>query len=170
MFTKILNNDTIRSVRYVYLCTHRGKIEIEIENLPLGEKMKRFFSASLKYFRNTDIFLLAIGLIASVYGIVLIASTTGSFGSSQCIIQIAATIIGIGLFVLLSLIDIDIFADKSKWIYVFCILFICTLIPWGVADDTGNKAWLRFGSVGIQPAEIVKVPYAIVLSKILVQS
>ena len=132
--------------------------------------MKRFFFASLQYFKKTDSFLLIISLISSIYGIILIGSSTGSFSSSQSIIQIAATIIGIGLFVMFSLIDIDIFADKSKWMYVFCILFICTLIPWGVADNTGNRAWLRFGAVGVQPAEIVKIPYAIVLAKTLIQA
>ena len=32
------------------------------------------------------------------------------------------------------------------------------------ADETGNRAWIRFGSIGIQPAELGKVLFILTLS------
>ena len=82
-------------------------------------------------------------------------------------IQTAALILGVFLYVLFSLIDLDMIADKSKMLYVMSILFISTLFIWGISGNTGNRAWLRFGSIGIQPSEIVKIPYTIIMGKMI---
>lgn len=96
----------------------------------------------------------------------LISSATHSYGSSQyVIIQSAAVILGILLFIVFTIIDIDIIASKWKWLFAFNILFICTLFVWGESGDTVNKGWLRFGPIGIQPAEIVKITFIILLAK-----
>ncbi|MBQ8974412.1 MAG: rod shape-determining protein RodA [Oscillospiraceae bacterium] len=132
--------------------------------------MKRFLKWFRGYIKATDKLLFLLCVIASLYGIVLIASSTGGFSSSQTIIQIVATVLGIGIFILVSSIDTDTFTDNSRIIYILSVALILTLIKWGVQDDTGNRAWLRFGSVGIQPAEIVKVTYAIVLVKVFISA
>ena len=111
--------------------------------------------------------LLALCVLSSIYGIILIKSATRSIsGSSNVYIQIVSLIIGVGLFILFSILDIDTIADKSKILYVLSILFISTLFIWGY-EGGGNRAWLRFGSIGIQPAEVVKIPYTIILAKMI---
>lgn len=129
--------------------------------------VKKRLEAIVKYTQETDMILLILCVISSVYGIVLISSATRNTGSNDLYIQIVALIIGIGLFVLFSLLDVDTIADRSKVLYVISLLFIATLFIWGVEDNTGNKAWLRFGTIGIQPAEVVKIPFTIILAKMI---
>lgn len=112
--------------------------------------------------------LLSLCIFSAVYGIILIYSSTKNMsGSSYVYTQVVSLIIGIGLYILFSLLDIDTIADKSKILYVLSILFISTLFIWGVEGNSGNKAWLRFGGIGIQPAEVVKIPFTIILAKMI---
>ncbi len=130
--------------------------------------MKRKLDAILKYIRESDMLLLALCLISTGYGMVLIKSATNHLEyTSTLYVQAVALVIGLGLYILFSLMDIDTIADKSKILYAVSILFISTLFIWGVEGDTGNKAWLRFGSIGIQPAELVKIPFTIILAKMI---
>nr|MCR4804606.1 FtsW/RodA/SpoVE family cell cycle protein [Clostridia bacterium] len=55
-----------------------------------------------------------------------------------------------------------------KWIllYLFSVVLILLLrTPLGYEDETGNRAWLRFFNIGIQPSEVVKVLFIIVMAK-----
>ena len=125
--------------------------------------VRRFFSSIVKYLRETDMLLLALCVISSVYGLVLIKSTTMGSGGNEMVVQSAALIIGVVFYVVFSLIDIDIMADKPKTLIVVSLLFIATLIPWGV-NTNGNRAWLRFAGIGVQPAEVVKIPFTIIIA------
>ncbi len=130
--------------------------------------MKKKLDAILKYTKESDMLLLSLCIVSTIYGIILIRSATLRMsGNTDVYIQIISLIIGIGLFILFSILDIDTIADKSKILYVLSILFISTLFIWGYDGGTGNKAWLRFGGIGIQPAEVVKIPYTIILAKII---
>ncbi len=130
-------------------------------------KIKKIFSAIFGYLKNSDTFLLALCLISTVFGIVLISSATRSYGThSYVIVQTGALCIGLILYFLFSVIDIELIAEKWKLLFFISVLLICLLFPFGVAGDSGNKSWLRFGSIGIQPSEIVKVPFIILLAKL----
>lgn len=129
--------------------------------------MKKKLDAILKYTKESDMLLLALCIFSSIYGIILIKSATrNAAGSSDLYTQVISLIIGVGLFILFSILDIDTIADKSKMLYVLSILFISTLFIWG-QESGGNRAWLRFGSIGLQPSEIVKIPYTIILAKMI---
>ncbi|SHH48152.1 rod shape determining protein RodA [Sporobacter termitidis DSM 10068] len=129
--------------------------------------MKRRFDAVSKYIRESDMYLLILCVISSIYGIILIYSATRSQDTNTNVyIQIVSLVLGIGLYVLFSLLDVDTIADRAKILYVLSILFIATLFIWGT-EINGNRAWLRFGSFGVQPAEIVKIPYTIILAKMI---
>jgi rod shape determining protein RodA len=130
--------------------------------------MKAFFRAILKFLREADIFLLAVSIISTIFGIILISSVgkNNGAGSREVYIQIISMVIGIVLFVLFSYLDIDIIAEKFVFLLIFSVLFISTLLIWGVGEEeTGNRAWLRFYDIGIQPAEIVKIIFIIVIAK-----
>jgi len=44
-----------------------------------------------------------------------------------------------------------------------------TLQFWGVGQaEVGNRAWLRFFGIGIQPAEVVKVTFVIIIARMIV--
>ena len=83
------------------------------------------------------------------------------------VVQTAAVVLGVILYIIVSLIDIDIIADKHKLLFVVGAVFICTLFVWGVEGDTGNKAWLRFFGAGVQPAEVVKILFIIILARMI---
>ena len=128
--------------------------------------MKKLIRISYDYLKRSDTFLLMLCVAASLYGIVLIASASGIYSSrSYVFIQSVSLIIGVALYFMFSVIDIDILADKWKWLLVLSVLLIASLFVFGVADDTGNRAWLRFFGIGIQPSEVVKITYIIIFAK-----
>ena len=73
--------------------------------------------------------------------------------------------LGILLFIAMTVIDVDIFAQHWTWLYGLSALLLLSLIPFGAVSDTGNNGWLRFFGIGIQPTEIVKLAFIIVLAK-----
>lgn len=128
--------------------------------------LQRAFTATKDYLKKADWILLLLIVICTVFGIVIISSATKSYHSSQYVfIQAAALLIGIVIFVGFSLVDLDLIADQWMYILAFNILFFLTLLLWGVEGGTGNRAWLRFGPIGIQPAEVVKISFTILLAK-----
>lgn len=128
--------------------------------------MKKAFHAVLDYFKKTDSLLLLVCCLATAYGIVLISSATASYETMRYVyIQLAALGIGVLLFILVSLIDLDIIGDKWYILLAFNFLCIASLFLFGVAGDSGNRSWIRFAGIGIQPAEIVKITFIILLAK-----
>lgn len=135
--------------------------------------MKLVFQAILRFLKEADIFLLIISLVSSIYGYYLImSSVTGNPNLSLRImgVQSTAIIIGVILFIIFSYIDINIIADKSKLLFVFSMGLIGILYFWGIGgghEGGGSRAWLRFGDIGIQPAEVVKITFTIVIAKMI---
>ena len=112
--------------------------------------------------------LFTLCLIASVFGIVMIGSATATSKSGSAgyvLVQTAALLIGIGLFMLLTVLDVDLIADKWPILVALSALLLLALIPFGVEGGTGNKSWIRFLGIGIQPSEIVKVIYIVLMAK-----
>lgn len=129
--------------------------------------MKKYFPYIKDFVRRADMVLLGLGIACSLYGIIAIASATKSYSNSAqyVIVQVLALFIGIGIFVVITLIDVEIMAERWMALAVFNVLFMSTLIFFGVTSDTGNKGWLRFFGIGIQPAEVVKITYIIIMAK-----
>lgn len=130
--------------------------------------MKKFLPQLRDFVRRADMFLFTVSVICAVYGIIVISSATKSYenGSAQfVIVQTLALFLGILLFIVMTIIDVDIFAQHWTWLYGLSALLLLSLIPFGAVSDTGNNGWLRFFGIGIQPTEIVKLAYIIVLAK-----
>ncbi|MFI3226733.1 MAG: FtsW/RodA/SpoVE family cell cycle protein [Clostridia bacterium] len=124
------------------------------------------FSAIFRYFKKADKILLFLSLLCSIYGLVLINSATASYDTDQFItIQALAIGIGIFAFIIVSLIDIDRIGIAWRVIFVLNIALQCALLFYGVGGDTtGNNSWIRFGSIGIQPAEVGKILFIFTFS------
>jgi len=129
--------------------------------------LANFFKSALRFFRDADMFLLICSVVSAVYGIILIDSITRSSRGNEVFVQVGAMIIGIILFIAFSYIDIDIIADKSRFLFLFSIMMISTLLLWGVGEEVDRRAWLRFFNIGIQPAEIVKIPFIIIIAQMV---
>ena len=130
--------------------------------------MKKLLPQLRDFVHRADMFLFTMSVICALYGIVVIASATKSYenGSAQfVIVQTLALVLGILLFIAMTVIDVDIFAQHWTWLYGLSALLLLSLIPFGAVSDTGNNGWLRFFGIGIQPTEIVKLAFIIVLAK-----
>lgn len=130
--------------------------------------LKKFLPQLRDFVHRADMFLFTMSVICALYGIVVIASATKSYenGSAQfVIVQTLALVLGILLFIAMTVIDVDIFAQHWIWLYGLSALLLLSLIPFGAVSDTGNNGWLRFFGIGIQPTEIVKLAFIIVLAK-----
>ena len=129
-------------------------------------KLRSVYTAVRDFFKTADMLLLALCLVLSAIGMVLIYSATRSYETNSYIyVQLVSIIIGLVLFVILSVVDIDIITQKWPILLAFNILIISALFIWGEEGDTVNRSWFRFGAIGIQPSEIVKVTFIILFAK-----
>ena len=132
------------------------------EDSPLKPKLSNIRD----FLRRADILLFLLCLASSVIGIVIISSATRSYNRpSMVYVQIAALIIGIVLYFVFTVIDTDIIADQWPLLLVAEFALLLLLIPFGSEGDTGNRSWIRFLGIGIQPSEIVKVIYIVLSAK-----
>ncbi len=128
-------------------------------------KLRLRFTEVLK---KGDMVLLALCVIATLYGIVMIAASTASEDNSRyLIIQTGCLLAGIVLYLLLTSFDIDILAGQRIPLFIFNTVIIGMLLVWGVEGDSGNRSWLHFSFLpfNIQPAELCKITYIIILAK-----
>ena len=129
--------------------------------------MKKVGTLAKDFFSRADILLLVLCSICTIFGIVVISSATASTESlKQVYVQIIAFLLGLGLYVLFTYIDIDTLADNWPMLCVFNLAMMVLLVLFGTGDaETGNNGWIRFFGIGIQPSEVVKVVYIIVMAK-----
>ena len=118
-------------------------------------------------FKTYDFTVVLCALIASVTGLVFIYSATKNMGSFRYMaIQTCSMIIGFVFMYLITKIDYEDIADSWKTISIICIaMLILVLIIGQGRDATGTRGWIRFGPVGIQPAELAKIGFIITFSK-----
>ena len=127
----------------------------------------RYIRSHTSDFRHrADIFLLVLSCICTVYGLVLISSATKALpGKTYMPVQIFAFVLGLALYYVFTVLDVEIIAKKVGLLIFFEFAIMGLLIPFGVSGDTGNKGWLRFFGIGIQPSEIAKVVFIILMAK-----
>ena len=135
--------------------------------------MRRFLQELQSFTKKGDWILLMLCLITSAFGCVIIASATSAekFGSNAkyIIIQLAATMIGVLLFAIVSSIDIEAMSERRNWLVAFNVVLLLMLIPFGTDNNTGNRSWLDFPllPINIQPAEICKISYIIIMASVM---
>ena len=130
--------------------------------------MKKILPLVRDFAKRADLFLFTMSIICSVYGLIMIASATQSYsnGSAQyVIVQTLALGLGVLLFIGMTVTDVDIFAQHWGILYILSALLLGALLVFGGQSETGNNGWLRFFGIGIQPTEIVKLAFIIVLAK-----
>lgn len=111
---------------------------------------------------NFDFPLFCAVIILSIIGILLVASATNSYSnsSSQILIQVVATFIGIIFCLILAFYDYEYLAANYLYIIGISIFLLILVLFLGTgAEEVGGKSWIRLGPIGIQPAEIVKIGF-----------
>ncbi|MGX8693027.1 MAG: FtsW/RodA/SpoVE family cell cycle protein [Clostridia bacterium] len=126
------------------------------------------------YFQRADIFLLVLCLICAVISVIAVDHTTKwmasqgvqyIFPTKMVVVQVFSVFLGVAAFVVLTIIDPDILGEQWKWLVLMILLLLVALFIFGEDDGTGNKSWIRFLGIGIQPSEIIKILYIIISAK-----
>ena len=125
-----------------------------------------------EFFRKGDALLLVLCLLASGVGLILIYSATNYMPDhpSDVIKQALFIVLGVIAYVVITFMDVEFLLEKWwKAFLVLGILFVLLIIPFGVADDTGNRSWVYLPGIpfGFQPGEFVKLIYIMLMGWLL---
>ena len=130
--------------------------------------MARAWSAVKKFCRDADMILLLLCAAVSIFGLVMVASAvhTSANPLRYIAVQGVAILLGIGFFVLFSLIDVYDLTDYWKIILAFNIVFVSSTFFLGRIAG-GNRNWIDIPLIGVsvQPAEVVKVSFILLLAR-----
>ena len=127
-----------------------------------------------QFFQRADIFLLVICTVCSIFGILMVdkavvGMTAGGWDmsapSKYIAVQTFSMFLGIAAFVVFTVIDADILGAQWKLLAAINVLLLVALVIFGQDDGTGNKSWIRFAGIGIQPSEVIKVLYIIIAAR-----
>lgn len=118
------------------------------------------------YFKQLDYFLVVVAVLLGLLGLLMIASATKSDeGSREILVQSLAMGLGIIAMFVMAAIDYEDYTDLAKFIYIGSILVLVLVLLFGQGkDETGANSWIRIGSIGIQPSELVKISFCITFS------
>ena len=128
--------------------------------------------------RETDWLFLGLCFLLSLFGILMVASAThrttgdGTLLSRDALVMVLATVLGMALALVISLIDYDLILKLWPLLALGSIgLMLLLLTPLGVAPDarTDARSWLKVFSFGsytlfLQPSEILKIGFIITFS------
>lgn len=117
--------------------------------------------------------MLVLCTVCAVYGVFMVhkavvAMAAGEWLSNPTkfvLVQVFSILIGLVFFVIMTVIDSDLLASQWRVLCVINFLLLVALVIFGADDGTGNKAWIRFAGIGIQPSEVIKIIYIIVAAK-----
>lgn len=120
-------------------------------------------------FRQTDIVLLLICIVLSLFGALMVCTATlseDSYLSRDTVVMLLALVIGCVACLIISLIDYEIIYKLWPLVAGGCLFVMLLLIPFGVAPDGRSDAtsWLRVGPLFVQPSEFLKIGFIITFS------
>ena len=131
----------------------------------MGRYIRQFFAN----FRKGDMVLLMICMIATAFGCLVISSAAGTDSVRYVTIQIIAALLGILLYAVVSTVDAEVFSEHRTWLVIFNMVLLAMLIPFGTDMGSGNKSWIDLPilPVNIQPAEICKITYILIMASVM---
>ena len=132
--------------------------------------MRKFFQEFLDFFRKGDMILLALCVLTTIFGVVVISSVTNWMGATRfVVIQLVAACLGIFLYAIISSIDLDLIMEYRLFLVIFNVVFLLMLIPFGVDHNSGNRSWLDIPGLPfeIQVAEILKTTYILIMASVM---
>ncbi len=134
--------------------------------------MRAFFDELKSFPRRGDMILLLLCVVTSAFGCLVITSATNYTESLRYLfVQVAAICLGIGVYALVSSLDVSLLSENRRWLTFFNILLLLLLLltPFGTDNGTGNRSWLAFPflPVDIQPAEFCKITFVIIMASVM---
>lgn len=134
--------------------------------------LKKFFSLAKRFISETDTVLTALIAAASIFGVIMVYSTTrylleeGDKFYRDAIVMAIAAALGLFIMIVISAIDYEMIMKLWPLIGLFCIGLMVLTLTVGVAPDArpDAKCWLKFGSTYFQSSELVKIGFVITYS------
>ena len=131
--------------------------------------MKKFFSVTKRFIQETDNLLLILIIATSIFGVLMVYSTTrclledGDVIARDATVMIIAAIAGILLTLVISAIDYEFIMKLWPIIAVFCVALMVLTLAIGAAPDErpDSKCWIKIGSIYFQSSELVKIGFLI---------
>lgn len=131
--------------------------------------MKKFWNSVKLFLHETDIWLLLGAVITSVFGLIMVYSATrhnlteGQLFTREFLIMLIAVVLGIGLCLLISYFNYEVFTRFWLIIGAVCIVSLLLLFPFGTGPQARPDVhtWLDFKIFSIQPSEFVKIGFII---------
>ena len=133
--------------------------------------MRQFILELKSFWRKGDLILLLLCVITSAFGCVMVASAKNYVGFTRyLVIQIAAVILGVFLYIIVSSINADFISEHRIWLVLFNVVMLGLLLtPWATDHNSGNWSWVKlpFLPFDIQPAEFCKITFVIILASVM---
>lgn len=134
--------------------------------------LKKFFSLSKRFISETDTFLTALIAAASIFGVIMVYSTTrysledGEKFSRDALVMAIAAVLGLVVMIIISAIDYEMIMKLWPIIGLFCVALMILTLTVGVAPDArpDAKCWLKFGGTYFQSSKLVKIGFVITYS------
>lgn len=134
--------------------------------------LKKFFSLSKRFISETDTVLTALIAAASIFGVIMVYSTTrysledGEKFSRDALVMAIAAVLGLVVMIIISAIDYEMIMKLWPIIGLFCVALMILTLTIGVAPDArpDAKCWLKFGGTYFQSSELVKIGFVITYS------
>lgn len=121
-----------------------------------------------RFFLKLDPYISVSVLISFIIGSLVILSATRSLNDSYryIIVQSAAFVLGAVALYFIQKIDYDYMGQLAPYIYGLNIIMLVMVLFIGQGGESvGTKGWIRFGPIGIQPSELVKIGFIITFAK-----
>ena len=111
---------------------------------------------------SVTIILIAIGM-AILYSLLVNADVPDVARFER---QMLAAVIGFVFLAALALLNYRVIENYTTMLYGVCILLLLAVLFFG-AEIRGTQGWILVGGVSMQPVELVKILYVIILAKFL---
>ena len=95
----------------------------------------------------------------------LFVLTSATHDAKKLTVQSFSAILGIISMIAIAFWDYQSISGKKNHIYLLCIVFLIIVFFFGTGkEEKGSLSWIRFGRIGIQPSEFVKLLFSLYLS------
>ncbi|MFO7637500.1 MAG: FtsW/RodA/SpoVE family cell cycle protein [Clostridia bacterium] len=123
-------------------------------------------------FKRYDYVLLLLVIALTAFGFVVLRSATMTMSTGEGILrrQLMAIAMGMGICLVLSLIDYTYFKIWGFFFYGIIVLMLIYVIPFGYGRDVagiGTNGWILIGNYMFQPAELGKIAYMMAIPALL---